>query len=102
MNRTALVLSLGFGALVLSAQHAFPDGRSRCAPRDVALKQLAERWKETRRSIMLAGADGLFEVFAADHSGTWTILRTTPDGLSCVIASGVAFESRPRPTGSPA
>lgn len=101
MNRTAFVMSLGFGVLALTAQHAFSQGLENCAPRDSALKQLAAKWGETRRSLMLA--DGrIFEVYAADESGTWTILRTTPDGLSCVVASGIAYEGTAMPVGAPA
>jgi hypothetical protein len=101
MDRTAFIMSLGFGILILTAQHAFPQGNSNCAPRELALKQLAEKWGETRRSVMLSN-DRVFEVFAADESGTWTILRTTPDGLSCVMAAGVAYEKTALPAGSPA
>lgn len=100
MDRTAFVMSLGFGVLVLTAQHAFPQERTNCAPRDSALRQLADRWGESRRSVMLAQDDRLFEVFAAD-SGTWTILRTTPEGLSCVVASGTAYEGLAVRTGAP-
>ena len=102
MNRTAFVISLGFGVLALTAQHAFSQERTNCAPRELALQQLAERWGETLRSVMLAQDDRLFEVFAADESGTWTILRTTPDGRSCVMASGVAYERTVLPVGAPA
>lgn len=100
MNRTAFVMSLGFGVLALTAQHAFSETRTNCAPRDAALAQLAEKWGETRRSVMLA-RDRIFEVYAADDSGTWTILRTTPDGLSCIVASGIAYEGRVKPAGAP-
>ena len=102
MDRTAFVMSIGFGILALTAQEAFSQERTNCAPREIALKQLAERWGETRRSVMLA-RNRVFEVFAAKESGTWTILRTTPDGVSCVVASGVAYEgTAPVPAGAPA
>ncbi len=80
MDRTAIVMSFGFGVLALTAQHAFSQERTNCAPRATALQQLADRWGETRRSVMLSAGDRLFEVFAAERSGTWTILQTTPDG----------------------
>ena len=101
MNRTAFVMSLGFGVLALTAQHAFSQGRTTCVPRPEALKQLAETWGETRRSIMLSRGSNVFEVYAADETGTWTILRTTPDGVSCIIESGTAFEAARPPEGAP-
>ena len=101
MNRTAFVMSLGFGVLALTAQHAFSQTRANCAPRDSALAQLAEKWGETRRAVMLANGP-IFEIYAAEDSGTWTILRTTPDGLSCIVASGVAYEGTAAAPGTPA
>ncbi len=101
MDRNALVMSFGFGILALTAQHAFSQERTNCAPRGAALQQLKERWGETRRSVMLATNQRLFEIFAAERSGTWTILSTTPDGVSCVLASGTAYEGPLQPTGAP-
>lgn len=101
MDRTIFALSLGFGILALTAQEAFPQGLPNCAPRAVALQQLAERWGESRVSVMLA-RDRVIEVYAAERSGTWTILQTTADGLSCVMASGTAYEATPLPAGAPA
>ena len=91
MHRSAFLMSLGFGVLVLTAQQAFPQEAANCAPREFALKQLAEKWGETRRSVMLA-RDRVFEVYVSSDTRTWTILRTTPDGISCVMAAGVAYE----------
>jgi hypothetical protein len=101
MTRTAFVLSLGFGVLALSAQHAFPADAARCAPRDVTVDRPAECWKETRRSVMLAGNERLFEVIAADHSDTRSLLRTTPGNRSCVVAAGSAHAARERRSGRP-
>jgi hypothetical protein len=101
MDRTTVAMFFGFGVLALTAQHAFSQERTNCAPRDAALQQLQKRWGETRRSVMLATGDRLFEVFAAERSGTWTILRTTPDGVSCVMASGTAYERTLKQAGAP-
>jgi hypothetical protein len=101
MTRLAFAMSLGFGILALTAQQLFSQGRPNCAPRHSALQQLSEKWGETRRSVMLANGR-ILEVYAADQSGTWTILATMPDGLSCIVASGVAYERTAPPAGAPA
>lgn len=64
-----------------------------CAPRAQVVAKLAERYGETRQSIGLNGGDTLVEVFASDETGTWTITATTVAGLTCLIASGQAFET---------
>lgn len=40
------------------------------------------------------GAQGaVMEVFASSETGTWTITVTTVHGLTCLVASGQAFEA---------
>ena len=53
-------------------------------------------WGEDRQMIMLA-EDGLsmIEIFANTDTGTWTALRTTVDGVSCLIGGGPAFVNNP-------
>jgi hypothetical protein len=63
-----------------------------CAARDSVVMQLAERYGETRRGLGVAANDTVMEIFASAASGSWTITVTTPDGLTCLVASGQAFE----------
>lgn len=63
-----------------------------CAPRDQVVAQLAAKYGETRHSMGLAPNNAVFEVFASDASGTWTILVTSAAGVTCLMASGEAFE----------
>ena len=97
MNRSAFVLSLGFGVLALTAQHAFGQVRANCAPREIVVQKLSDQWGETRRSVMLARGNRMVEVFASGDTGTWTILATLPSGLACVVASGTAYERLTQP-----
>jgi len=64
-----------------------------CGSRDVIVTQLAEQYGETRQAIGLGADNAVVEVFASRSSGSWTILVTTPQGLSCLVASGQAFEA---------
>ena len=36
--------------------------------------------------------NAIVEVFASDQTGSWTITVTAPGGLTCLVASGQAFE----------
>jgi hypothetical protein len=54
--------------------------------------RLAERYGETRQSVGIGSNNAMVEVFAFDASGSWTILVTMPSGVSCLVASGEAFE----------
>lgn len=75
---------------------ATPAPASGCAPREVVVERLAERYGESRRSIGLGASGAMMEVFASDRTGTWTITVTTAQGLTCLMASGEAFEPLPK------
>lgn len=85
----ALLITLG-AMIALNASIATAQ-ISRCAPREIVVARLAEKFGETRRSAGLSG-QSMFETFASDENGTWTIIETYVNGLSCIRASGQAFE----------
>jgi hypothetical protein len=91
MLHKMIALSFGFVALILLGGRSFAQ-EATCAPRDDLIAQLHARYYETRRAVALAANNSVLEVFAAE-SGSWTILVTQASGLSCLIASGEAFES---------
>ena len=68
-----------------------------CAPRDHVLERLATAYGETRRAMGLGANNAVVEVFASDHSGSWTIAVTLPGGPTCLVASGQAFEAMTDP-----
>jgi len=63
--------------------------------REAVLRALTDRYGETVRAMGLAGTTRMVEVFASEATGSWTITVTTPDGVTCLIASGEAFEAIP-------
>ncbi len=80
-------------ALATIAAPVLAQGSQACAPRDVVVKRLAKGYGETRQSIGLGKNNAVVEVFASDKSGTWTITVTNTQGITCLIASGQAFEA---------
>ena len=77
------------GALTLMPVAALAN----CAPREVVVERLAERYRETRQSMGLGANSAVVEVFASRETGTWTITVTTPQGMTCLVASGQAFQT---------
>jgi len=93
MTKHCFALSLGFAGLIFLTQHAHAQqGQAQCGPRAAVVKTLAEKYAETRRSIGIAANNTVMEVYAAD-TGTWSITVTTPQGLTCLVASGQGFEA---------
>jgi hypothetical protein len=79
-------------AAIIAASPALAQTPSQCAPRDRLLAHLATKYDESPRAVGLAANSTLMEVFASEASGTWTITVTTPQGLTCMIASGTGYE----------
>lgn len=97
MTRTAKILHLAAltaaaALFIASTTQASAQGRSNCGPREVVIKKLAEGYGETRQSIGIGSNNAMVEVFASAETGSWTILVTQPTGVSCLVASGQAFE----------
>lgn len=68
-----------------------------CAPRDQVVEQLNSKYGETRHSMGLGPNNAVIEVFASEISGTWTITVTSAAGVTCLLASGEAFEQLTEP-----
>ncbi len=79
-------------AVILVAGPVLAQSGQNCAPRDVVVDRLAEKYGETRQSMGLGANNAVVEVFASDSSGSWTIIVTSASGVSCLVASGQAFE----------
>ncbi|WP_410001076.1 hypothetical protein [Tateyamaria omphalii] len=94
MTRMMNVMTAGVLALAAMVNAAQAQQQARnCGPRDIVVSRLAEGYGETRQSMGLGANNSVIEVFASEESGTWTITVTTPNGMTCLVASGQAFEA---------
>ncbi|MAM62081.1 hypothetical protein [Maritimibacter sp. UBA3975] len=103
MHRT-LLTSLTAAALLALPQAAAAQSNT-CAARDRVVEHLSDRFGEARQSIGLATGNRVVEMFASPETGTWTLVMTTPDGRSCIIGAGQAWErldEEVTPAGQPA
>jgi len=104
MRDNLFALSLGFGGLILATLWAAQSGAAdvlACAERQVVIDRLESHFGETRQSIGLGRGDRVVELFASTETGSWTIIVTRPDGLTCLLATGEAFEDIIVPQGDP-
>ena len=88
-------------ALLSATPHAEAQDRMACAERAQVVKKLEERFGETLRSVGLHQNDGVVEVYSSEKTGTWTILMTRPDGISCLLAAGELWEQDVKPITKP-
>ena len=85
------ILATAALAVALAATSVSAQGRN-CGPREAVVARLAEGYGETRQSMGLGANNAVVEVFASDETGSWTITVTMPNGMTCLVASGQAFE----------
>ena len=65
-----------------------------CGKRDEMVKSLFSQYREQPRGMGLANQTSIIEIFTS-KSGSWTILLTKPDGASCIVSAGEAWEDIP-------
>jgi len=89
--RLACVAGLAAG---LAGGLAAPaSAQSACVAHDKLTQMLDGKYSERPVAVGLEASGRLFEVFAADDGATWTMVITTPEGSSCVIAVGNEWQT---------
>jgi hypothetical protein len=87
---TALALILVLLASPATAARAQPA----CATHAEMIEHLTQKYAEARVAIAFTGNGRLVEVFTAGDGATWTIVITTPQGLSCILIAGETWDER--------
>ena len=64
-----------------------------CSERDDVLELLARKYKEVPFAAGMTSTGGLLEVLTDYKSGTWTIIVTMPQGMSCLVAAGEGWRA---------
>lgn len=83
-----LVLGVGF-TLVASVALAQPQ----CNERDDVLELLGKKYGETASAVGVTNTGGLLEVLNDPKDGSWTIILSTPQGMSCLVAAGEGWRN---------
>lgn len=91
-NWDVVLAALSFWAVVtlILSGPALAQGQ-RCGARAAIVEVLAERFGEHAQSMGLAANNSVVEVYASEETGTWTIIVTGTNGLTCLVASGEGF-----------
>ena len=66
-----------------------------CAPHAEVAERLDSNYSEAPAAIGLASNGSIIELFSTVDGSTWTLIMTTPDGTSCTMAAGQAWETFP-------
>lgn len=89
------MVHLGVAALLAAGPQALPV-EVVCAPREALLTSLSREYSEAPQAVGLANNGSVVELLSTRDGKTWTLLMTQPDGTSCVIAAGEAWDLLPQ------
>jgi hypothetical protein len=87
MFKRLIALGLGIGAVIT----ALPAHAANCAARDQVVLRLQEQYSEQLTAGGLHSSTSkstLVEVWASPETGTFTVMLTSANGLSCILATG--------------
>ena len=79
-------------AVLLFVLPSLAHGATVCSSRDNFINELSSQHREKPIAMGLAVNGSVLEVLAS-KDGTWTILITSPNGTSCVVAAGDSWEA---------
>ena len=86
----AMLLSAGLILATGTAAAQRTAVQQMCAPRDVLVSNLSKSYQEQPLGRGLSATGNLVELLTGP-SGSWTMLMTRPNGLTCVIGVGEAW-----------
>lgn len=90
MTRAAVLALAALAALPASAQTTLD-----CRTHDEMRAYLGKDWSEGRHALALGawgGTPALYEFYRNSESGTWTIVVNRPDGTTCIVGAGTAWD----------
>ena len=87
MFKRTISAALIFGAAAL-APPANAQAVQNCMARANLVEALASKYKEGLVGGGLQNEQQLLEVWSSDETGSFTVLVTRPDGISCIVAAG--------------
>ena len=92
---TKLLISLAALMAIQIAAAPATQAAQVCVPHKDFSKTLAKQYKESRTALGLAAQTHVVELFVSP-SGSWTLAATDTRGMTCVIASGEAWQAAPQ------
>jgi hypothetical protein len=91
MFKRLLSTALVFGAAALAPPA--PAQTVQCLQREALVEKLTTTYHEEMTGGGLQNPQQLLEVWSSDSTGSFTVFITRPDGVSCILASGLYWNS---------
>ena len=91
------IATAAFAALsivLVTSAPAQMQNQAQCGPHARIVEVLAGKYGEAPKAIGAISSQRFMEVYVSD-AGSWTMLMTTTNGYSCIIAAGDDWEDVP-------
>ncbi len=87
----ALGLALVLGQAAVQESRAAQDPT--CDQRSRVIGHLADKYKEATVAVGVTNSGGLVEVLSSGDGQTWTIIVSSPTGVTCLLATGEGWRA---------
>ena len=78
-------------AVALAASASAAQAQQRCYEHSKVLDQFLKTYKEAPIATGLTRDGRMLEVLSSGDTGTWTIVLSKPNGVTCVVMAGEAW-----------
>ncbi len=85
---------IAIGAIAVLAYAGSANAAIQCGAHKRMVEVLANKYNEVPKAIGTVNEKRFMEVYVS-KSGSWTILVTSADGQSCIVAAGQDWEDVP-------
>lgn len=97
MARSIWVLGLALVACLVMGPAAVQDLQAAqnptCDQRQRVIGHLADKYKEATVAVGVTNSGGLVEVLSSGDGQTWTIIVSSPNGVTCLLATGEGWRA---------
>ena len=83
-----LAIGVSLAVFASTALSTAAAAQPQCDERDNVLQLLSKKYKESPVAVGVTNNGGLVEVLSTNQGSTWSIIVTTPNGMSCLVAAG--------------
>lgn len=92
MWKTVSLIAVMAGGITLASPVTAQTVSPVCGDRTKVINSLSAKYSEEPVAVGVTANGGVIEVLKAPDGKTWTILFTSPNGASCLVASGEAWQ----------
>lgn len=91
MFKRTVSAALVFGAAAIAPPAV--SAQTNCAPRDTIVERLQGKYSERLTGGGLQNDQQLLEIWSSEQTGSFTVLMSRANGISCIVASGQNWNS---------